>query len=370
MSARIHLLSGLGDKGPAAIVVETNGKRLLLDAGGALHPGESVTWAGGLDVDAILISHDHIDHIGGVAELPDTIPLYCTPLVAYALPKHRAWQPLPARGSLMVEGIKVTTGQAGHSLGGVWLHLDVDGGIFYSGDACFESRLFPFDMPPAAHTVLLDASYGNYDQPQKNCEQAIRLQLDQPLVLPVPETGRALEMALWLSKEADRRQLPFAIDPIIRDNLAALLALPSDLRRPGLDSAISALLEQHNASQPVLRLISDRNDKPDQWLNYQLLHTGYLTPERQAQLAAGEVRWQRWNVHLCASHLVALANHLRATQVVPLFTSLTGSSLSDWQQRLGQRLCTQRILEVLPHPATRPTAHLTFLETNDVRSDC
>ncbi|AYF33899.1 MBL fold metallo-hydrolase [Vreelandella alkaliphila] len=359
MSAHVHLLSGLGDKGPAAILVETNGKRLLLDAGGALHPGEPITWAGDLDVDAILISHDHIDHIGGVAELPDTIPLYCTPLVANALPKHRAWQPLPARGSLMVEGIKVTTGQAGHSLGGVWLHLDVDGGIFYSGDACFESRLFPFDTPPPARTALLDASYGNYDQPQESCVQAIRLQLDQPLVLPVPETGRALEMALWLSEEADRRQLPFAIDPIIRDNLAALLALPSDLRRPGLDSAISTLLERQNASQPALQLVSDRNDTPDQWPNYQLLHTGYLTPERQAQLAAGEISWQRWNVHLRASHLVALADQLAATQVVPLFTLLTGHRLSEWRQRLGQRLRIHRTLEIQPHTATRPTAHLT-----------
>ncbi|MDX5977414.1 MBL fold metallo-hydrolase [Vreelandella alkaliphila] len=359
MSAHVHLLSGLGDKGPAAILVETNGKRLLLDAGGALHPGEPITWAGDLDVDAILISHDHIDHIGGVAELPDTIPLYCTPLVANALPKHRAWQPLPARGSLMVEGIKVTTGQAGHSLGGVWLHLDVDGGIFYSGDACFESRLFPFDTPPPARTALLDASYGNYDQPQESCVQAIRLQLDQPLVLPVPETGRALEMALWLSEEADHRQRPFAIDPIIRDNLAALLALPSDLRRPGLDSAISALLERRNASQPALQLVSDRNDTPDQWPNYQLLHTGYLTPERQTQLAAGEISWQRWNVHLRASHLVALADQLRATQVVPLFTPLTGHCLSKWRQRLGQRLRIHRTLEIQPHTATRPTAHLT-----------
>ncbi|MCD6005484.1 MBL fold metallo-hydrolase [Halomonas sp. IOP_6] len=359
MSAHVHLSSGLGDKGPAAILVETNGKRLLLDAGGALHPGEPITWAGDLDVDAILISHDHIDHIGGVAELPDTIPLYCTPLVANALPKHRAWQPLPARGSLMVEGIKVTTGQAGHSLGGVWLHLDVDGGIFYSGDACFESRLFPFDTPPPARTALLDASYGNYDQPQESCVQAIRLQLDQPLVLPVPETGRALEMALWLSEEADHCQFPFAIDPIIRDNLAALLALPSDLRRPGLDSAISALLERRNASQPALQLVSDRNDTPDQWPNYQLLHTGYLTPERQVQLAAGEISWQRWNVHLRASHLVALADQLRATQVVPLFTPLTGHCLSKWRQRLGQRLRIHRTLEIQPHTATRPTAHLT-----------
>ena len=33
MSAFVEILSGLGDKGPAAIVVEALGKRLLLDAG-------------------------------------------------------------------------------------------------------------------------------------------------------------------------------------------------------------------------------------------------------------------------------------------------------------------------------------------------
>jgi len=341
MSPLVEILSGLGDKGPAAIVVEAQGKRLLLDAGGALHPGEAITWAAGLAVDAVLISHDHIDHIGGVAELPEQLPLYCTPLVAKALPPHRAWQPLPYRGRLEVEGITVTTGQAGHSLGGAWLHLDVAGGLFYSGDACFESRLFPFDTPPPARTALLDASYGSYDQPQAHCLDTLGSALDTPLVLPVPETGRALEMALWLAEEADRRQLPLAIAPIIRDNLAALLALPRGLRRDGLDDAIGTLLQRPNASHPTLWLVSDRDDQPADWPDHRLLHTGYLTPQRCAQLAANEVLWQRWNVHLRASHLVALAHQLQAAQVVPLFTRLDDEAIDHWRERLGTRLTTQ-----------------------------
>lgn len=340
MSAKIEILSGLGAKGPAAIVVEAQGKRLLLDAGGALHPDDTITWARNLAVDAVLISHDHIDHIGGVAELAENVPLYCTPLVAKALPPNRAWHPLPERGSLEVEGIGVTTGQAGHSLGGVWLHLAVAGGVFYSGDACFESSLFPFDTPPAARVALLDASYGSYDQPQTHCVQAISQQLYQPLALPVPETGRALEMALWLADEADRRQLTLAIDPIIRGNLAALLALPATLRRPGLDHSIRSLLARQNACSPSLQLMCDRNDMPAQWPEHHLLHTGYLTPDRRAQLAAGDISWQRWNVHLRASHLVALANQLGASQVVPLFTQFSDNELDAWQELLGDRLCT------------------------------
>ncbi|EHJ94818.1 MBL fold metallo-hydrolase [Vreelandella boliviensis] len=340
MSVIIEILSGLGAKGPAAIVVEAQGKRLLLDAGGALHPDDTITWANNLNVDAVLISHDHIDHIGGVAELAENVPLYCTPLVAKALPHNRSWLPLPERGTLEVEGITVTTGQAGHSLGGVWLHLAVEGGVFYSGDACFESRLFPFDTPPTARIALLDASYGSYDQPQVRCVQAISEFLYQPLAFPVPETGRALEMALWLAEEADRRQLTLAIDPVIRDNLAALLALPATLRRPGLDHSIHLLLARQNVYSPNLQLVCDRNDTPEQWPDHHLLHTGYLTPDRRAELAAGEISWQRWNVHLRASHLVALADQLDATQVVPLFTQFSDNELNAWHRLLSDRLCT------------------------------
>lgn len=352
MSVTIEILSGLGAKGPAAIVVEAQGKRLLLDAGGALHPGDTITWANNLNVDAVLISHDHIDHIGGVAELAEDVPLYCTRLVAKALPRHRAWRPLPERGTLEVEGITVTTGQAGHSLGGVWLHLAVEDGIFYSGDACFESRLFPFDTPPPARVALLDASYGSYDQPQAHCVQAISERLDQPLAFPVPETGRALEMALWLAEEADRRQLTLAIDPVIRDNLAALLALPATLRRPGLDHSIRSLLARRNACPPTLMLMCDRSDTPEQWPDHHLLHTGYLTPDRRAELAAGQISWQRWNVHLRASHLVALADQLDATQVVPLFTPFSDNELTAWRRLLSDRLCTDQHFSAQAYPAT------------------
>ncbi|MBT2786110.1 MULTISPECIES: MBL fold metallo-hydrolase [unclassified Halomonas] len=340
MSITIEILSGLGDKGPAAIVVEAQGKRLLLDAGGALHPGVPITWARGLNVDAVLISHDHIDHIGGVAELAEDVPLYCTPLVAKALPHGRTWHPLPERGSLEVEGITVTTGQAGHSLGGVWLHLAVAGGVFYSGDACIESSVFPFDTPPKAAVALLDASYGSYDQPQVSCVQTISEYLYQPLAFPVPETGRALEMALWLVEEAAIRGLTLAIDADIRANLAALLAMPETLRRPGIDAAIANVLARANDEHATLRLISDHNDRPDQWIDHHLLHTGYLTPERRAQLAVGEISWQRWNVHLRASHLVALADLLDATQVVPLFTQFSDNELNAWHRLLSDRLCT------------------------------
>ncbi|RCV86412.1 MBL fold metallo-hydrolase [Billgrantia montanilacus] len=317
MSLRIEVLSGLGDKAPAAILVEAEGRRLLLDAGGALHPGQSMAWAEGLDVDAVLISHDHIDHIGGVSALPAELPLYCTGEVAAALPSGREWRALPERGQCRIAGIPVTTGQAGHSLGGVWLHLGIGDGVFYSGDACRESLLFPFDQPPPARVALLDASYGSYDTPQAQCREAIAQRLSEPRVLPVPVSGRALEMALWL----DELGVVWNLDDACRAGLEALLRLPRTLRRQGHDAAIRRLLDAARKDSPLLWLVEDRDDDPQEWPAHRLLHTGYLTPRRQRQRATGEVDWQRWNVHLRLSHMRALTRQLGVGQVIPLFTT-------------------------------------------------
>lgn len=279
MSLRIEVLSGLGEKAPAAILVEAEGRRLLLDAGGALHPGQSSEWAKGLDVDAVLISHDHVDHIGGVAALPAELPLYCTAPVAAALPQGREWRPLPARGECRIAGITVTTGQAGHSLGGVWLHLGVGQGVYYSGDACLESLLFPFDEPPPACVALLDASYGLYDVPQAQCRDALAQQLSEPRVMPVPASGRALEMALWLDAMAPRLGIDWNLDDACRVGLERLLCLPATLRRVEHDAAIRRLLEASHSTSPRLWLVEDCDDDPDDWPIHRLLHTGYLTPD-------------------------------------------------------------------------------------------
>jgi glyoxylase-like metal-dependent hydrolase (beta-lactamase superfamily II) len=350
MMPQVEALSGFNQKAPAAIRVEWQGKRLLLDAGGELNPDVPCRWADGLDVDAVLISHDHIDHIGGVALLPADVPLYCTPQVAQALPPGRAWRPLLPRGLQQILGIPVTTGQAGHSLGGVWLHLGIGGGIFYSGDASLESLLFPFDKPPSAHVALLDASYGLYDCPQEECRQALCRHLDRPTVMPVPASGRALEMALWLHRQAGRQGIEWSLDGDCRKGLEQLLSLPQALRHHGNDTDLRQLLAISEPASPRIRLVGDRDDSPRDWPSYRLLHTGYLTPERQRQLEAGEVDWMRWNVHLRFSHLLALVHHLGAQQVIPMFTRL----VPEWSRLLAMPL-TSSLCEDNPENAACPT---------------
>ena len=351
--SQVEILSGLGGKLSAAICVRHQGHSLLLDAGGPLHAEERCEWVRHTGpLDAILISHDHPDHIGSVAELPWDIPLYCTPAVATALPPERRWHPLPQRGTLSILGIEVTTGRAGHSYGGVWLHLDIGEGVFYSGDASMESQLFAFDTPPPAKLALLDASYGLYDCHQIECQSAIRALLSEPAVLPLPLSGRAIEMAIWLSQLEQTQAVDWTMDAECQQVLNHWAQCDADALRPGVDTVLKQLLNRDWPRRASIMLVADHGDGYHDWPEHHLLHTGYLTPDRQARVAAGVEYWRRWNVHLRASDLIQLADTLEAQQLVPLFTSFTsGAAWRDW---LGSRLCINNTLDVNDATETEP----------------
>ena len=96
-SGSLRLISGVGAKAPACFLLETAGKRLLLDLGEGPPPGHLPDVAGVGPVDAVIFSHGHKDHVGGLsllAKLGDP-PVYATQPVARALPPSLAARPLP-----------------------------------------------------------------------------------------------------------------------------------------------------------------------------------------------------------------------------------------------------------------------------------
>src|SRR5580658_2778932 len=117
----LRLISGVGAKGPACFVIETADRRLMLDLGEGPPPGFLPNVDGVGPIDALVLSHGHKDHVGGL-ELVSKLgnpPVYATDIVARGLPKGTNVRPLPAGGPSEILGIAVETGRNGHAPGGV-----------------------------------------------------------------------------------------------------------------------------------------------------------------------------------------------------------------------------------------------------------
>ncbi len=351
--AHVTVLSGLGEKSPAAVLVEARGLRLLLDAGGALHPEQHCTWYRNLCVDAVVLTQDQRDHAGGLEYLPEHIPIYASAATARCLPPGRIWRELPMQGVTYINGVAIQTGRSGHALGGLWLHLDVAGGIFYSGDFSCESLLFPFDVPPSAELALLDATYGLYDQTRNLASETLELLLlEKPALLPVPPSGRAVEIALW------RHQAGFddwSLDPSCYESLTRLVYEGGDTLLPGIKQQLREMMPKAAQFNPQAHLVlageSDgiggvagnliRQSQldvgqfiPDATQRY-LIHTGYVAPH-----APKGSHVLRWNVHPRLSDLRWVVNMIEPKYTVPLFTTIHDER--SWVNILGKSVSLQR----------------------------
>jgi Cft2 family RNA processing exonuclease len=323
---------------------------LLLDVGIGPDIGQVPNLDGIGRVDAVLLSHAHGDHAGGLHLLAQVgnPPVYATDIVAAQIsgPDGRPVRSLPLRGQADVLGVTITTGRNGHSPGGVWLHLDVGDGFLYAGDTCVESEIYAFDEPPPAATAVVDASDGFYDQPQIACRDALRQVLvGRPALLPVPATGRGPEIALFVLDEmgltpalcGDLRgtiermvgSWRGALRPEAADRLARLLfaARPIDEVPEGITIATNAN-GNRGVSECLLSLWRDRDEVA-------VVLTGYVphgTPAKAAELS-GRAAVLRWNVHPRLSDNIKLLRSVKARTVVPAFVTI--GSISIWETALS-----------------------------------
>ncbi len=334
----LRLISGVGKKGPACFVLEAQGKRLVLDLGEGPPPGLFPNVALAAPADALILSHGHKDHIGGLslrAKLGNP-PVYATEIVARSLPGEIRTRTLPIRGTTEVLGVPLETGRNGHAAGGVWLHFGVRGGFLYTGDYSTESALYEYDPPTRpAGTALIDCSYGDYDRALTACWSELAAHLGKgPLLLPVPANGRGPEIALELMRHGCRdifvddamqkalRQLGDAASISLREGLAAEIRQLAEAMRP-IDGARGVMLaaSADGTSGASLRLLPDFEHSPD----IAILFTGYINPNTPAERLAqnGRAQRMRWNVHPRLSDTQALARTLRARTIIPAFCDRT-----------------------------------------------
>ena len=334
-SEALRLVSGVGAKGPACFVLEAAGKRLMLDLGEGPPPGLLPDVTGLGRIDALVLSHGHKDHVGGLSLLAGlgSPPVYATDIVARGLPKGVKTRPLPVRGTGEVLGIEVTTGRNGHAPGGVWLHFALGEGFLYTGDWSTESMLYAYDPPAkAAAVALVDCSYANHDKPLAACwDELLPYVAGGPLLLPVPANGRGPEIALELARrgfsgeifvdDAMQRalqQLSGSDSIALRDGVAGEIERLAATVRP-VERAHGAMLaaSADGTSGTSARLIAgwERASEPA------IVFTGYVPPKTPAErlVKSGRAQFVRWNVHPRISDVVTLVRTIAAGTVIPAF---------------------------------------------------
>ncbi|MFC3168078.1 MBL fold metallo-hydrolase [Paracoccus fontiphilus] len=327
----IEVLSGLGEKGPACVRLWTGRQLWLLDVGFGPEASSPfhVEWLEGAD--AVFITHDHIDHIGGAAHVIRAgIPVHATAQTARALPPGADLRLLPEQGLTIIDGIAVTTGRNGHALGGVWLHFALgQEGLFYSGDWSEESEWFAFDTPPPAGTALIDASYHLDAVPQSDRLKALDAALERldpavQVLFPVPPSGRAGELALHLMTRG-RVTLDDTCRAILRDALAVDGVMAAAQRlAPVIASAFDPaaqflICDTPNADSGMAwRIVQDWRDSGGLGQRGVVFFTGHMTAHARAIAAHGGY-FARWNVHPPLRDQKRMLARLGARRFAPLF---------------------------------------------------
>jgi len=350
---RLVLHGGFGEKGRTCVAVESEGYRLLLDAGvktsarGRDDYYPAITRDALEATDAILVTHGHEDHVaalgwclaggfrGRILMTPQTLRETDEALAGYAEPAHRdrvraaAIEPLPVGpDALQLGPFRVSTGRSGHIAGGVWCVLaDARVRFGFCGDVVPQSPVFRMDPLPTCDALALDASYGDDDvsAAERGAQVAAWVAARAAgCVLPTPRYGRSAELLAILPG-------PVALAPGMRDALRAQLRerdwlLPqADALAQRLDRAIdwnegaplprAALLcyDGMGLAGPARDILARARAT-----RHPTLLTGHVPDGSPGarMLAEGAADWVRLPTHPTLRENAAIAAQTRATWVI------------------------------------------------------
>lgn len=299
-------------------IVEWDGHRILLDCG-TLQGHRKETFERNrhfpfnpADIDAVVLSHAHIDHSGN---LPTLVaqgfrgPIYATPAtidlcdimlrdsahiqetdtervnrrrkaegkklfeLLYTLDDVertlRQFRPLPYHETIeLLPGLKLTLYNAGHILGAASVCLDYKRGgkprrLLFSGDIG-QRRMPILDAPetvPNVNVLLTECTYGDREHPvEQSVEARLRDYIDficrhrSKLIVPTFSVGRTQQLLFYLNRLAMRGKIPEI--PIVVDSPLANKATDIYERHPECyNDKARALLEidKHPFDFPGLR---------------------------------------------------------------------------------------------------------------------
>jgi predicted metal-dependent RNase len=245
--ASIVCLGGFSEIGRSAMLIVTHESKILLDFGiksyenedNELLPRLDIYGVGMNEIDAVIISHAHLDHCGAVPILCKygyDGPVYCTeptfPIMISILREYVSSSKEPLYSTRDIEtlithviplnygavtdispDVRITFANSGHMIGSASTHLHIGNGdhnIVYTADLKF-GRLNTVDNAfwnfPRAETLVIESTNGNRDDKFATREVADEtlvksinstIQEGGRLLIPVPILGLSQEICVTL----------------------------------------------------------------------------------------------------------------------------------------------------------------------------
>ncbi|SMO44923.1 MBL fold metallo-hydrolase [Paracoccus laeviglucosivorans] len=350
----LRTISGVGVKGPACFLLRMGGRNLLLDLGKGPDDAALPDISDLPPIDAILFSHGHADHTGGL-DLWQRLgrpPLFAT-APTIALTQEAALQTAtPLEGLRDVMGLPFDMGPAGHAPGAVWMRLGGSEGLLYTGDYSAESTLFAVSDPLPAKAMILDAAYGVADVALDEQARQIADSIAFDVLFPCPAGGRGLELAAYFLD----RGLPVALCPSHRDVAQKLIAHGTWLTDPDMPQRLLDRTEVLTETSPLSGIMIAAGPNAERGVakamagriategRGEIVFTGHLARGAPSHdlIAQGHARFMRWNVHPTLSGQQALVNAVGPRQMLAAFCAPEKlaelQAATDWPIAQGQEM--------------------------------
>ncbi len=262
---RVSFLGGAGEIGASCALVQAGDTNLLVDCGVRFHGGDALpdlASLGNVRLDAVLVTHAHSDHSGGLPVVADTFPgtpVYATPptidltmillrdaLKLMGTPEFEgeyplfsgvqlerlqdSLRPVTFDTPLEIGDVRITFHPASHILGAAMIHLEtLAGGVLFTGDYSVSPQNTVPALPrPAlrADLVVTESTYGNrLHENRATAEERLLGRIGRVVetggrvLIPAFAVGRAQEVLLILKRGLRRGtlpQVPVFVDGMVR----------------------------------------------------------------------------------------------------------------------------------------------------------
>jgi len=313
---RATFLGGARQVGRSCILLQTPESRILLDCGVDIaapekyaYPFFDVPEFNINELDAVIITHAHLDHCGMVPMLYKygyRGPIYCTEptrdisallcldyiSVAFKQAKKSLFSSSDIKEMVkhtitlnyeevydITPDVRITLYNAGHTIGSSMVHCHIGNGLhnlLYTGDMKYlktkilEAAITKF---PRLETVIIEATYGGKDNilpSRKECEdQLIKIVKNTiarkgKVLIPVLGTGRAQEVMLIVDELIRKKEIPnipVFVQGMVWDVTAIHTAYP-DFLNNNIKKAIFHR-DQNPFLSPIFKRVGSTKERKD-----------------------------------------------------------------------------------------------------------